>query len=68
MGGGGKRTAADLGAGVGVEDESGQSLSPPKGRTRGALRPHPVVRVTAAHRTHLSLAALTCVKPGRGPG
>jgi hypothetical protein len=32
---GGKRTAADLGAWLVFEDESGQGLRPPKGRTRG---------------------------------
>ena len=37
---GGKRTAADLGAWLVFEDESGQGLRPPKGRTRhGAATP-----------------------------
>jgi hypothetical protein len=37
----GKKTAADLGAWLIFEDESGQGLRPPKGRTwgrRGATR------------------------------
>src|SRR5262249_37845700 len=48
-------------------DESGQGLRPPKGRTwrrRGAT---PVVKVTGAHNTRVSLAALIAVKPGRRP-
>jgi hypothetical protein len=38
---GGKRTAADLGAWLCFEDESGQGLRPPKGRTWGRPGPHP---------------------------
>jgi hypothetical protein len=43
---GGKRTAADLGAWLCFEDESGQRLRPPKGRTWGHRGQTPVVRVT----------------------
>src|SRR5487761_1740550 len=38
---GDKRTAADLGAWLCFEDESGQGLRPPKGRHLGPPRPHP---------------------------
>jgi hypothetical protein len=43
---GGKRTTADLGAWLCFEDESGQGLSPPKGRTWGRRGQTPVVKVT----------------------
>jgi hypothetical protein len=52
------------GAWLCVEDESGQGLSPPKGRTWGRRGHTPVVKVTGAHNTRISLAALICVKPG----
>src|SRR5215212_7909552 len=45
---GDKTTAADLGAWLVFEDESGQGLRPPKGRTWGRRGRTPVVRVTAA--------------------
>jgi Winged helix-turn helix len=64
---GGKRTAADLGAWLIFEDESGQGLRPPKGRTRGRRGATPVVTVTGAHNTRVSLAALIAVRPGRRP-
>jgi putative transposase len=46
-----------LGAWLCFEDEAGQGLRPPKGRT-------PVVRVTAAGTKHVSMAALICTKAG----
>jgi transposase len=64
---GGKRTAADLGAWLIFEDESGQGLRPPKGRTWGRRGATPVVRVTGGHNTRVSLAALIAVKPGQRP-
>jgi DDE superfamily endonuclease len=64
---GGKRTAADLGAWLIFEDESGQGLRPPKGRTWGRRGCTPVVKVTGAHNTRVSLAALIAVKPGCRP-
>jgi hypothetical protein len=64
---GDKRTAADLGAWLCFEDESGQGLRPPKGRTWGRRGHTPVVRVTARNSPRLSLAALICVKPGSRP-
>ena len=59
--------AADLGAWLVFEDESGQGLRPPKGRTRGRRGHTPVVRVTAANSPRLSLAALLATKPGHRP-
>jgi hypothetical protein len=64
---GGKRTAADLGAWLTFEDESGQGLRPPKGRTWGRRGATPVVKLTGAHNTRLSLAALIAVRPGCRP-
>jgi hypothetical protein len=64
---GGKRTAADLGAWLIFEDEAGQGLRPPKGRTWGRRGQTPVVKVTGAHSARVSLAALIAVKPGHRP-
>jgi len=64
---GGKRTAADLGAWLIFEDESGQGLRPPRGRTWGRRGCTPVVKVTGAHNTRVSLAALIATKPGCRP-
>ena len=64
---GGKRTAADLGAWLCWEDESGQGLRPPKGRTWGRRGHTPVVTVTGGHDTRVSLAALIAVRPGCRP-
>jgi len=64
---GGKRTAADRGAWLVFEDESGQGLRPPKGRTWGRRGRTPVVTVTGGHNTRLSLAALIAVKAGQQP-
>ena len=62
-----KRTAADLGAWLCWEDESGQGLRPPKGRTWGRRGCTPVVTVTGGHDTRVSLAALIAVRPGHRP-
>ncbi|HST50075.1 MAG TPA: transposase [Jatrophihabitans sp.] len=62
-----KRKAADLGAWLVFEDESGQGLRPPKGRTWGRRGCTPVVRVTAQNSPRLSLAALLATKPGHRP-
>ena len=64
---GGKRTAADLGAWLIFEDESGQGLRPPKGRTWGRRGATPVVKVTGGSNKRVSLAALICLKPGCRP-
>jgi hypothetical protein len=62
-----KSTAADLGAWLCREDESGQGLRPPKGRTRGRRGHTPVVTVTGGHDTRVSLAALIAVRPDQRP-
>jgi len=62
-----KRTAADLGAWLCWEDESGQGLRPPKGRTWGRRGRTPVVTVTGGQDTRVSLAALLATRPGRRP-
>ena len=64
---GGKRTAADLGAWLIFEDESGQGLRPPKGRTWGRRGCTPVVTVTGGSNKRVSLAALIAIKPGQAP-
>ena len=62
-----KSAAADLGAWLCWEDESGQGLRPPKGRTWGRRGQTPVVTVTGGHDTRVSLAALIAVRPGQPP-
>jgi DDE superfamily endonuclease len=62
-----KSTAADLGAWLCWEDESGQGLRPPKGRTWGRRGCTPVVTVTGGHDTRVSLAALIATRPGCRP-
>ncbi len=65
---GNKRAAADLGAWLVFEDESGQGLRPPKGRTWGRRGHTPIVRVTGGSNSpRLSLAALIATKPGHRP-
>jgi hypothetical protein len=61
---GNKRAAADLGAWLCFQDESGQGLRPPKGRTWGRRGHTPVVTVTGGHNTRVSLAALIATRPG----
>jgi hypothetical protein len=62
-----KSAAADLGAWLVFEDESGQGLRPPKGRTWGRRGHTPVVKVTGGHDTRVSLAALIATRPGHRP-
>ena len=64
---GNKRAAADLGAWLVFEDESGQGLRPPVGRTWGRRGQTPVVRVTGGSNKRVSLAALIAVRPGQRP-
>ncbi|GAA2307576.1 IS630 family transposase [Streptomyces kunmingensis] len=59
-----KQRAADLGAWLCFEDEAGQGLRPPKGRTWGRRGRTPVVKVTAAGTKRVSMAALICTKAG----
>jgi putative transposase len=59
--------AADLGAWLCFEDEAGQGLRPPKGKTWGRRGATPLVRVSAAGSGRVSLAGLVCTKPGQRP-
>jgi transposase len=49
------------------EDESGQGLRPPRGRTWGRRGRTPVVTVTGGSNKRVSLAALIAVKAGQRP-
>jgi hypothetical protein len=59
---------ADLGAWLCFEDESGQGLRPPVGRTWARGGQTPVVTVTGGSNKRVSLAALIAVKPGQRLG
>jgi transposase len=59
--------AADLGAWLCFEDEAGQGLRPPKGRTWGRRGVTPLVAVSGAGSGRVSLAGLVCTKPGQRP-
>jgi transposase len=61
---GDNRTAADLGAYLCFEDEAGQGLRPPTGRTWGRRGPTPVMRVRGGGRGWISVAGVLGVKPG----
>jgi len=63
----GKKTAADLGAWLCFEDEAGQSLRPPKGRTWARRGQTPVVRVSGKDSGKVSIAGLVATKPGHPP-
>jgi DDE superfamily endonuclease/Homeodomain-like domain len=52
------------GAWLCFEDESGQGLRPPKGRTWGRRGHTPIVRVTAQGSKRVSVAALLATRPG----
>jgi len=62
-----KRAVAEQGAWLVWEDESGQGLRPPVGRTWGRRGRTPVVTVTGGHNSRVSLAALIAVKAGQRP-
>jgi transposase len=62
-----KRAVAEQGAWLVFEDESGQGLRPPKGRTWGRRGQTPVVTVTGGENKRVSLAALIAVKAGQRP-
>lgn len=62
-----KSAAADLGAWLCFEDEAGQGLRPPKGRTWGRRGITPVVKATAAGTKRVSVAGLVCTRPGDPP-
>ena len=60
----GKRTAAALGAWIVFEDETGQSLRPPRSRTWGRRGITPVIRVRGGGSGAVSVAGLACYRPG----
>ena len=59
-----KRTAAALGGWIVFEDESGQSLRPPRSRTWARRGITPVIRVRGGGTGHVSVAGLACYRPG----
>lgn len=58
-----KSTAAALNAFICFEDEAGQSLSPPHGRTWGPRGVTPVVKVVTARTHRVSIAGLIAFRP-----
>jgi transposase len=63
----GKKTAADLGAYICFEDEAGQGLRPPKGRTWAPRGQRPVVRVRGSGKGRVNIAGVACFRPGHRP-
>jgi hypothetical protein len=62
-----KRTARDLGAFICFEDEAGQGLRPPEGRTWARRGARPVVKVRGAGGGRVSIAGVACYRPGDRP-
>jgi DDE superfamily endonuclease len=62
-----KRQAADLGAWLIFEDETGQTLKLPKGRTWARRGRTPIARVTARGTHKVSIVGLVCLKPRQRP-
>jgi hypothetical protein len=62
-----KSTARDLGAWICFEDEAGQGLRPPKGRTRAPRGARPVVTVRGGGTGRVSVAGVACYRPGDRP-
>ncbi|HEY5989703.1 MAG TPA: hypothetical protein VIV12_25480 [Streptosporangiaceae bacterium] len=62
-----KSTARDLGAFICFEDEAGQGLNPPKGRTWARRGARPVVKVRGAGGGRVSIAGVACYRPGDRP-
>ncbi|MFE7332296.1 transposase [Streptomyces sp. NPDC057565] len=61
----GKRTAAAYGGWIVFEDEAGLSLTPPRARSWGRRGCTPVVRVRGRGSGWVSMAGLTCYRPGK---
>lgn len=59
-----KRTAASFGGWIVFEDETGQSLRPPKSRTWGRRGVTPVIRVRGSNPGSVSVAGLACYRAG----
>jgi hypothetical protein len=62
---GGKTVAAQRDAWLVFEDETGQTLRPPKARTWGRRGQTPVIPVSGKGSGRVSIAGLVCVKPGQ---
>jgi hypothetical protein len=62
-----KSAARGLGAFICFEDEAGQGLGPPKGRTWAPRGARPVVRVRGAGGGRVSIAGVACYRPGDRP-
>ena len=62
-----KRVARDLGAFICFEDEAGQGLRPPKGRTCAPRGARPVVRVRGAGGGRVSIVGVVCYRLGGPP-
>ena len=60
----GRTTAADPGAHICFEDEAGQGLSPPKGRTWAPRGQRPVVTVRGRGQGRANVAGVVCLRPG----
>ncbi len=60
----GKRIAAHLGAHICFEEETGQGLRPPKGRTWAPHGQRPVVRVRGRNRGRVNIAGVACYRAG----
>jgi hypothetical protein len=56
-----------LGAFICFEDEAGQGLKPPKGRTWTRRGARPLVRVRGAGGGRVSIAGVACYRPGARP-
>ncbi|HKS45319.1 MAG TPA: hypothetical protein VJT49_09425 [Amycolatopsis sp.] len=61
----GTRLAASTEAWIVFEDEAGQNLRPPKARTWSGGGHTPVVTVSGKGSGRVSIAGLTCYKPGQ---
>lgn len=61
----GTRLAASTGAWIVFEDEAGQNLRPPKARTWSRRGQTPTIRVSGKGSGRVSIAGLTCYRPGQ---
>jgi len=61
----GSSLAASTGAWIVFEDEAGQTLRPPKARTWSRRGHTPIIAVSGKGSGRVSIAGLTCYKPGQ---
>jgi hypothetical protein len=62
-----KATAADLSAFICFEDEAGQGLRPPKGRTWAPRGARPAMSVKGRRTGRVNMAGVLCFRPGQRP-